>query len=975
MAVKVKISSLKSINGASISSVIDLSNFNFNTLKSALDEFLTSINYSQDLGVTVDIDGISANTLTIREGLTVYGAQQQNGSYPEVIKLLPTGAITAKNVVVEDVVEGKRLRLKVFGQLPPTGVPGEIVYITAQGTRIEGFYGYLLSTGWTLLSGGGGGGACRAAITRSVTPEVITGDGELISYGLSPMPAPTTTSEYLLFINGQQIIVGNGTTNSPAYFSKDGGVTATNYGYIDVDDELYWNSTIAGYGLDTADFVTLIYSTVDPTCSSSGIVCSTQLFLPGTNSASYPQANVNIVLDQNVTQTSPLTVCAIPVPSTSPSGILPAGYYLNNAELAYEISTPLSIGALIEFTLPQSMSQTVFDTVRIFHEVNGVYVDETVLTGPYAPNYSTRKIYAQVTSFSPFYAIPYQGVATTTTTTISPVLTTTLEPTTTTTTCSPGSFTYNVAQSPSATEVSFLGTPSGPYSVTFIAQGGATYNLTQIHGVKVSLSWNFDITDPDYFAAGIRTVFGTYIFTTTAGCQYTIVVELGATTTTSTTSTTSTTTDAPTTTTTSSTTTTTTVAPTTTTTIEPTTTSTTTAEPVTTSFCEQFNVFAELSSESTIDFIMNGSPGYTYTIQQYDQILWSDSVPSSTRLTLLQSGPIKVTIARQCEFCFYYNYDEQRIEPIDCATYFDYTTTTTTTRAATTTTTTAGPTTTTTRAATTTTTSSTTTTTTAEPTTTTTTCEPLAIDARFPEESVLEIDVRSPELLKNLIIVDPNRVELRPDQYEFYYSEPTTIILIRDFPNPFGLWSLIINGCTYPVIVTDPNTTTTTVEPTTTTTIADTTTTTTVEPTTTTTLAPDTTTTTTIADTTTTTTVFIPPTTTTTVEPEITTTTTLVPDTTTTTTVLEAVYFYDADQLECGTCLMIGTGPIVSPRADLLSTDYALGDDGYVYTNFAKSPEVLLGAVNVSGTILYSRCELIPCNQETTTTTTIDGGK
>ena len=108
MSVQVKISSIKSINGTSLSSVIDLSNFNFNTLKTALDEFLTSINYDQTTGVTVDIQGITADTIKIRQGLTVYGAQQAGGTYPEVIKMYPTGAITAKNVVVEDVLEGKR---------------------------------------------------------------------------------------------------------------------------------------------------------------------------------------------------------------------------------------------------------------------------------------------------------------------------------------------------------------------------------------------------------------------------------------------------------------------------------------------------------------------------------------------------------------------------------------------------------------------------------------------------------------------------------------------------------------------------------------------------------------------------------------------------------------------------------------------------------------------------------------------------
>ena len=64
MAVQLKISSIKSINGSSLNTIIDLSNFNFSTIKSAIDEFLTSINYSQLNGeISVDIQGISTSLI------------------------------------------------------------------------------------------------------------------------------------------------------------------------------------------------------------------------------------------------------------------------------------------------------------------------------------------------------------------------------------------------------------------------------------------------------------------------------------------------------------------------------------------------------------------------------------------------------------------------------------------------------------------------------------------------------------------------------------------------------------------------------------------------------------------------------------------------------------------------------------------------------------------------------------------------
>lgn len=758
MAVQLKISSINSINGESLASVVDLSNFNFKLIKSALTDFLSSINYDQNTRVTVDIAGISADTVIIREGLTVYGSQQNN-VYPEVIKLLPTGAITAKNVVVEDVTEGRRLRLKVFGQLPPTGIPGEIVYITAQGTRVEGFYGYLLSTGWTLLSGFGGYGygACTASIIRSVTPNTISGDSLLISTGLLPMPAPVSTSEYLLFVNGQQMIVGDGTNIAPAYFSKDGGTTASNYGEIDSTDSLYWNTSIAKYGLDTGDTVTLLYSTIDPYCSSPGIMCLTEILSPGDSGISYPQHGINIILDTPVSQSTPITICSFPSAQTSVYDNLPTGYYLSNSDLAFEISTPLIAGATIEFTLPQSMTEPVFDTVRIFHEINGVYVDETILVGPNAPNYATRKIYAHVTRFSPFYLIHYTDPPTTTsTTTIWTITTTTAALPETTTTCQPGSISYLVDNVPDCKQISFFGTPSGPFTVYFKEDGGPMHNISNISGTDISFSWIFDITEPEYVSAGIGTVFGTYVFELTYGCQYLIPIHYYAPTTTTTTIPV-TTTAAPTTTTTAAPTTTTTI-PAPTTTVAPTTTTTTIPGTTTTFSCSQVEVLATIIAENSIEIIVSGANDYLYVIKRDDTIIWTGITPDIIRLDAFDSAPYKVIIDTTCEFCFRYDSIQQTINTLPCIEYPITTTTTTTIR-----------------------------------------CIPIPIDYTV---GINMLSFELPDVIihsENIRVFDINNIEIPNTDYIIEYTGSTTFInnIPVEIDNINGYWKILIEACEY----------------------------------------------------------------------------------------------------------------------------------------------------------------------------------
>lgn len=165
MAVQTKLSSIKSINGANLTSVVDLSNFNFSTIKSAISEFLTLTNFSQGAVVSIGVDSITVDTLQSHQGVTVYGAQLPGGSYPEVIKLDPSGSVTAKNLVVDDVIQGKRIRLMAYGLVPSVGYPGEVIYVAPGQEGLgyeEGFYGYLDTYGWKFLSGTSGtAGAIR----------------------------------------------------------------------------------------------------------------------------------------------------------------------------------------------------------------------------------------------------------------------------------------------------------------------------------------------------------------------------------------------------------------------------------------------------------------------------------------------------------------------------------------------------------------------------------------------------------------------------------------------------------------------------------------------------------------------------------------------------------------------------------------------------------------------------------------------
>ena len=275
MAVQVKLTAVKKLSNSSTTSLVELTNFNFGEITSAIKEFLTSINYNQSTNeVSVDIDTVASNLVTVRRGLSVYGTQLVNGAYPTVINLSPSGTVTAKNFIAEDVAEILRLRLRVYGALPTTGVPGEIVYIAAQGNRIEGVYVWLVSTGWTLLSGGSGAAGtakCMQEVIMQAVADNVSADNTNASEdGIFLVPAPLAATAFMLFVNGLIVPVGDGDITAPAYLSNDGGLNAVTFNEADSTCQLYWNPSIAGYGLDTGDKLLLHYFTEDPFCSQSG---------------------------------------------------------------------------------------------------------------------------------------------------------------------------------------------------------------------------------------------------------------------------------------------------------------------------------------------------------------------------------------------------------------------------------------------------------------------------------------------------------------------------------------------------------------------------------------------------------------------------------------------------------------------------------------------------------------------------------
>jgi hypothetical protein len=89
--------------------------------------------------------------------------------------------------------------------------------------------------------------------------QATTADGDL-AVTTAIAATPRSDSNVKVEINGVNVEIGDGVkVGVESYFSGDGGTTARTISAIQAGDQLYWNGSVAGYELVSADRVTFRY--------------------------------------------------------------------------------------------------------------------------------------------------------------------------------------------------------------------------------------------------------------------------------------------------------------------------------------------------------------------------------------------------------------------------------------------------------------------------------------------------------------------------------------------------------------------------------------------------------------------------------------------------------------------------------------------------------------------------------------------
>ena len=392
MAVQVKLSGVKQLSNTSLTSIVEFTNFNVNLIASAVQDFLRSINYVEgEDEVSVEIASIDSDIVQIKQKLSVLGTQlNAQGQFEEVIRLEPSGSVIAKNLLVNDVMQGLRVRLKVFGQVPPVGVPGEVIYIHEQPGYAEGFYGYLMARGWVCLScadsdGGPGGNCCCNKENIIYTNAGSTsGDASPITDDLSLGLVPALGTGFMFFVNGQQIEVGDGTKIAPVYLSDDNGTTALSFYQASPNSKFYWNGSEAGFDLETTDRLTLRYIAIDPTCGTGTTTTTTTLppISTTTTTAGPTTTTTTVFVTTTSNPCAPDTLVHIVDPSNPNTRVTFTGTPVG----PFQVSFVDAFGTNhFLTTLGNILMPWVFDLSNPYYSsiptVNGVYTFTEVSTG------------------------------------------------------------------------------------------------------------------------------------------------------------------------------------------------------------------------------------------------------------------------------------------------------------------------------------------------------------------------------------------------------------------------------------------------------------------------------------------------------------------------------------------------------------------------------------------------------------------
>ena len=148
MPVYSNIKSVRSLTNASLTSIVDITNLNFNSLASGILTFLGNIKYDESLN-SISLSEGTFNVVNISDSLNI----KLDGITTFSIDSL--GRAEGQELLVK-VAESQRLRFTDFNDWPDVGVPGEIIYTGIQNQKAEfgeDFIGYLQGRGWVSLTG------------------------------------------------------------------------------------------------------------------------------------------------------------------------------------------------------------------------------------------------------------------------------------------------------------------------------------------------------------------------------------------------------------------------------------------------------------------------------------------------------------------------------------------------------------------------------------------------------------------------------------------------------------------------------------------------------------------------------------------------------------------------------------------------------------------------------------------------------
>lgn len=220
--------------------IVDGNQGDYKILKSDASGYSTWVNLSANKGITV-------SNLVISSNISGYGL---------------TVSTTNDSLYLDYGIFGSTLTYSSgIVNLPTTGVVAGTYGSSASITQITvDTYGRVTSiTGVTVSIGSGNGGIMTPADKNWSSNDAIldgtTASNSTITY------TPLQGSYVGVFVNGQEVEVGNGTTSVACYFGTNSvspkGFSASNA--IQAGDYLYWNPTYAKFNLESGFRISLHY--------------------------------------------------------------------------------------------------------------------------------------------------------------------------------------------------------------------------------------------------------------------------------------------------------------------------------------------------------------------------------------------------------------------------------------------------------------------------------------------------------------------------------------------------------------------------------------------------------------------------------------------------------------------------------------------------------------------------------------------